>query len=85
MYNSTCIHKVDMFLSQFLDAFQNTQMFNVFIQERDTPSIYSTIANGNIIVHTYRVVGLPHSMCVCLGYFEKHLTRLKERSKDIAS
>ena len=38
------------FFFKFLDAFQNTQMFNVFIQERDTPSVYSTIANGNRIL-----------------------------------
>jgi len=44
---------VDMFVLQFLDAFQNTQMFNVFVQERDTPETYSTIANGNKKIYLY--------------------------------
>ena len=33
-------------LLQFLDAFQNTQMFDVFVQQRETPVMYSSIANG---------------------------------------
>lgn len=56
-------------------------MFNVFVQERDTPETYSTIANGNKKIYVHNVV----LACVWVGYFEKHLTRLRERSKDIDS
>jgi len=65
-------------------------MFNVFVQERDTPETYSTIANGNGKLTVLLRMSILHCgfnlMCVfALGYFEKHLTRLKERSKDIDS
>ena len=42
-----------VFMWQFLDAFQNTQMFDVFVQQRETPEMYSSIANGQYIYFYY--------------------------------
>ena len=41
---------------QFLEAFQLTQMFEVFVEERENPQKAQTVMEGELLNHTYNML-----------------------------
>ena len=66
------------FLLQFLEAFQLTQMFEVFVEERENPQKAQTVMEGELPYQS-----IAYNVLLCLGIFEKRLAEMKERSHDI--
>ena len=64
-----------------LEAFQLTQMFEVFVEERENPQKAQTVMEGELLNHSYTM--LLTNLTLCLGMFEKRLAEMKERSQDI--